>query len=358
MLRIAIIPGDGIGTEVMREATRVLECLRDTRSLDLEWVEQDLGAERYLRDGVTITDEEFRSLSEDYDAILLGALGDPRVPDNAHTRDILLGMRFRLDLYVNFRPCEPLHPSLSPLKDAGPIRLEIFRENTEGLYVNRGEVTGEGTPDEVAIQEDLNTRKGVERIIRAAFEYAVSKGRERVTMVDKANAMPKAGSLWRRTFAEVGEHYPDVRQDCMYVDAMAMDLVRRPEQYSVIVTSNLFGDILSDLAAEVTGGLGTAPSANVHPGRHVLFEPVHGSAPDIAGEGIANPMGAIRCVAMLLAHFGWDEESAAVENAVRGAFSEGVMTPDLGGSSSTSDVGDWICDALSAGEPSTSHRNG
>ena len=358
MTRIAVIPGDGIGTEVTREATRVLECMRDVATLDLECIEHDLGAERYLRDGVTITDEEFRSLSEDYDAVFLGALGDPRVPDNAHARDILLGMRFRLDLYVNFRPCVPLHPSLCPLKDVGPIHLEIFRENTEGLYVNRGQVTDVGTPEEVAIQEDLNTRRGVERIIRAAFEHAASKGRDRVTMVDKANAMPKAGSLWRRTFADVGEDYPDVRQDSMYVDAMAMDLVRRPDQYSVIVTSNLFGDILSDLAAEVTGGLGTAPSANVHPGRHALFEPVHGSAPDIAGEGIANPMGAIRCVALLLAHFGWDEESAAVERAVQGAFSEGVMTPDLGGSTSTSDVGRWICNVLSAGEPSTSHSNG
>ncbi len=351
MPRIAIIPGDGIGTEVTREAIRVLECLRDVATLDLELVEQDLGAERYLRDGVTITEEEFRSLSEDYDAVFLGALGDPRVPDNAHARDILLGMRFRLDLFVNFRPCVPLHPSLCPLKDAGPIHLEIFRENTEGLYVNRGRVIDEGTPDEVAIQEDLNTRPAVERIIRAAFEHADSNGRDRVTMVDKANAMPKAGSLWRRTFAEVGEHYPDVRQDCMYVDAMAMDLVRRPDHYSVIVTSNLFGDILSDLAAEITGGLGLAPSANIHPGRHALFEPVHGSAPDIAGKGIANPMGAIRCVALLLAHFAWHEESAAVESAVREAFSEGVMTPDLGGSSSTSDVGRWICGALATGGP-------
>ena len=358
MPRIAIIPGDGIGTEVTREATRVLECVGDVAGLDLELAEQDLGAERYLRDGVTITDEEFRSLSDDCDAILLGALGDPRVPDNAHARDILLGLRFRLDLYVNFRPCVPLHPSLCPLRDVGPIHLEIFRENTEGLYVNRGRVIDEGTPDEVAIQEDLNTRPGVERIIRAAFEHSVSKGRDRVTMVDKANAMPLAGSLWRRTFAEVGEGYPNVRQDCMYVDAMAMDLVRRPDQYSVIVTSNLFGDILSDLAAEVTGGLGLAPSANVHPGRHALFEPVHGSAPDIAGEGIANPMGAIRCVALLLEHFGWSEESATVETAVRRAFSEGVTTPDLGGSSSTADVGRWICDVLSASEPSTSHSNG
>ena len=349
MPRIAIIPGDGIGTEVTREATRVLECLRDVAALDLELVQQDLGAERYLRDGVTITDEEFRSLAEDYDAVFLGALGDPRVPDHAHARDILLGLRLRLDLYVNFRPCVPLHPSLCPLKDVGPVHLEIFRENTEGLYVNRGQVTDEGTPDEVAIQEDLNTRRGVERIIRAAFEHASANGRPRVTMVDKANAMPKAGSLWRRTFAEVGEDYPDVRQDSMYVDAMAMDLVRRPDRYSVIVTSNLFGDILGDLAAEITGGLGLAPSANVHPGRHALFEPVHGSAPDIAGKGIANPMGAIRCVALLLSHFGWGEESASVETAVREAFGEGVMTTDIGGSSSTSDVGRWICDALSTG---------
>lgn len=350
MPRIALIPGDGIGPEVVREARRVLEAVARSEGLDFELVEWDLGAERYLRDGVTITDEEFRSLAEDHDAILLGALGDPRVPGNEHARDILLGLRFRLDLYVNFRPCVLVAPELCPLKRVKvPVRLEIFRENTEGTYVGMGGVFKKGTPHEVAIEEDVNTRVGVERIVRAAFDFAVAKGRPKVTLVDKANAMRFAGGLWRRVFAEVGEEFPDVERDAMYVDAMAMDLVRRPERYAVIVTSNLFGDIVSDLAAELTGGLGLAPSANIHPGRYALFEPVHGSAPDIAGQGKANPFGAIRCVALMLDHFGHAAAGERVERAVAAAIAEGRTTFDMGGSFSTSQVGEWLADHVTQG---------
>lgn len=350
MPRIALIPGDGIGAEVVREARRVLEAVARAEGLDFELVEWDLGADRYLRDGVTITEEEFRSLDEDHDAILLGALGDPRVPGNEHARDILLGLRFRLDLYVNFRPCVLVAPELCPLKRVKvPVRLEIFRENTEGTYVGMGGVFKKGTPHEVAIEEDVNTRVGVERIIRAAFTFAVAKGRPKVTLVDKANAMRHAGSLWRRVFAEVGEEYPGVERDAMYVDAMAMDLVRRPERYAVIVTSNLFGDIVSDLAAELTGGLGLAPSANLHPGRSALFEPVHGSAPDIAGQGKANPFGAVRCVALLLDHFGHTASGERVEGAVAAAIAQGRTTFDMGGSFSTSQVGEWLADHVAHG---------
>ena len=275
MPRVALIPGDGIGVEVVREARRLLEALNAPEGLGLELVDCDLGAERYLREGVTITDEEFAALAE-YDAVFLGALGDPRVPGDEHVKDILLGMRFKLDLYVNFRPCVLLSPEFSPLRDlTGPLRLETFRENTEGAYTGMGGNFKTGTTDEVAIEEDVNTRRGVERIIRAAFEFADSRGRGRVTLVDKANVQRYAGGLWRRVFWEVGTGYPDIDQDAMYADAMVMNLVRRPERYEVIVTSNLFGDIVSDLAAEVTGGLGLAPSANIHPGRNALFEPVH-----------------------------------------------------------------------------------
>ena len=208
MPRIALIPGDGIGREVVQEARRVFEAVAGTEGIDYRLDEWDLGAERYLRDGVTITEEEFSRLAEDYDAILLGALGDPRVPGNEHARDILLGMRFRLDLYVNFRPCVLLAPDLCPLRRVKvPVRMEIFRENTEGAYVGMGGVFKEGTPHEVAIEEDVNTRVGVERIVRAAFEFARSKGRPRVTLVDKANAMRFAGGLWRRVFQEVGEEF-------------------------------------------------------------------------------------------------------------------------------------------------------
>jgi 3-isopropylmalate dehydrogenase len=350
MLRIALVPGDGIGTEVVREARRVLEAAAGVDGIDLELVDWDLGAERYLREGVTITDDEFRRLSEEHDAILVGAFGDPRVPGNEHTRDILLGMRFRLDLYVNFRPCVLLAPELSPLKRVKvPVRVEIFRENTEGCYVGMGGVFKKGTPHEVAIEEDLNTRAGVERIVRAAFEFARRRGRSRVTLVDKANALRNAGSLWRRVFTEVGGGYPEIEQDAMYVDAMAMDLVRRPERYEVVVTSNLFGDIVSDLAAELTGGLGLAPSANLHPGKHAMFEPVHGSAPDIAGKGRANPMGAVRCVALLLDHFGHHGMAERVEQAVAAAIAAGKTTPDLGGGFSTSEVGAWLAEHVTAG---------
>lgn len=347
-IRVAVIPGDGIGIEVTAEAVRVLKRIAQVEGLDVEPVHWDLGAERYLRTGISMSDEDFRSLSEEHDAILLGALGDPRVPDHAHIRDILLGLRFNLDLYVNFRPAHCLIPEMSPLKGAADrdIRIEVFRENTEGMYVHMGGTFKKGTPDEVAIQESMNTRKGVERIIRAAFEYAAKKGRDRVTLVDKANAMPIAGSLWRRTYEEVGGEYPEIEQDAVYVDAMAMDLVRRPERYQVVVTSNLFGDIISDLSAAITGGLGLAASANMHPGRHGLFEPVHGSAPDIAGTGQANPVAAIRSVSLMLDYLGEPEAAERVERAVLASIKAGETTPDLGGTRSTEEVGVWIADAL------------
>lgn len=349
MPRIALIPGDGIGVEVVREARRVLEFVAEAEDVDLELVDWDLGAERFLRDGVTITDEEFRSLDEDHDAVLLGALGDPRVPSNQHAKDILLGMRFKLDLYVNFRPCVLLAPELSPLGSVEtPLRLEIFRENTEGEYTGMGGAMRTGTPDEVAIEENIATRLGVERIVRAAFDFADSRGRGRVTLVDKANVMRYVGGLWRRVFTEVAGEYPDIEADAMYVDAMAMDLVRRPARYEVLVASNLFGDIISDLAAEVTGGLGLAPSANIHPGRNALFEPVHGSAPDIAGQDKANPVGAIRCVALMMDHLGLRTAGERIEAAVVTSFTHGETTPDLGGTLSTSEAATSILEHLRA----------
>ena len=347
MPRVALIPGDGIGTEVVPQARRVLEAVARTEGLDFQLTDWDLGAERYLRDGVALTEGEFRSLAEDHDAILLGALGDPRVPGNEQVRDILLGLRFRLDLYVNFRPCVLLAPELCPLKRFKvPVRLEIFRENTEGVYVGLGGVFKKGTPHEVAMEQDVNTRVGVERIVRAAFDFARAKRRPRVTLVDKADAMRHAGDLWRRVFTEVGSEFPEMEHDALHVDAMAMELVRRPERYAVIVTSNLFGDILSRLAAELTGGLGLAPSANIHPGRHAMFEPVHGSAPDIAGKGRANPIGAVRCVALLLDHFGHAAAGERVERAVAAAIAEGKTTPDMGGSFSTEIVGAWLAERV------------
>ncbi|HYJ78405.1 MAG TPA: 3-isopropylmalate dehydrogenase [Longimicrobiaceae bacterium] len=350
MARIAVIPGDGVGKEVTREAVKVLRALEETGGPRLELVEWPHGADRYLETGETITDAEFADLEASYQAILLGALGDPRVPGNEHARQILLGMRFRLDLFVNFRPVTLLHERLCPLKGKTErdVDFVIFRENTEGVYVGMGGVFKQGTPDEVAVQEDVNTRKGVERIIRAAFEHAREHGLERVTMSDKANAMEHAGGLWRRVFAEVSGEYPAIEREALYVDMLAMDLVRRPERYRVIVTGNLFGDILSDLGAALCGGLGLTASGNIHPGRVSLFEPVHGSAPDLAGRDRANPFAAILTAALMLRHLGHAGDAARVESAVRAAVLAGETTSDIGGSLGTAAAGDAIVSRLLA----------
>jgi 3-isopropylmalate dehydrogenase len=348
MAKIALIPGDGIGVDVTREAAKVLRSVSDAHSLGLELVEWDLGAERYLRTGVAVSDEEMAELAT-YDAIFLGAMGDARVPDNAHARAILLGMRFRFDLYINLRPVKLLDTRFCPLKDVseGDVDIVIFRENTEGLYVGVGGQFKKGTADEVAVEQDVNTRKGVERIIRAAFEYAKKNERKRVTLTDKANAMQHAGELWRRTFKQIAGEFPDIQTNAVYVDALALDLVRRPAAYDVIVAGNLFGDIISDLAAALVGGLGLAPSANLHPGKPGLFEPVHGSAPDLVGTGNANPLAAILTVGLMLQQLGHPELNEAIERAVQSALKEGKITPDLGGSMKCAEVGDWVCGKLS-----------
>jgi 3-isopropylmalate dehydrogenase len=348
MQRIALIPGDGIGKEVIREASRALRVLDQRHALGLVLEEWPQGADHYLETGITITDDDVERLRGEYDAILLGALGDPRVPSNEHARDILLGLRFRLDLYVNFRPVRLLDERLTPLKGRTVEDLDfvIFRENTEGVYVGMGGVFKRGTQDEIAIQEDVNTRRGVERIIRAAFEYADSRGLDRVTMADKANAMEHAGGLWRRVFQEVGSEYPDIAREALYVDMLAMDMIRRPDRYRVIVTGNLFGDILSDLGAQLVGGLGLSASANIHPGRTSLFEPVHGSAPDLARTDQANPLAAMLTAALMLDHLGHAAAAAALEQAVRAAVLADETTPDLGGALGTTAVGEAICRRL------------
>jgi 3-isopropylmalate dehydrogenase len=342
--KIAIIPGDGIGVEVTRQAVKLLVALSDEGRVPLELTEFDFGADRYLRTGSAITDDEMAVLRADFDAIFLGAIGDPRVRDNAHARAILLGLRFQLDLYINLRPIRLYEAAHSPLRDVTPedIDMVIFRENTEGVYVGMGGNLRKGTNEEVAIEEDINTWRGVERIIRAAFTYARATGRARVTLTDKANAMPHAGSLWRRTFAAVGAEFRDIAQEAIYADALAMDMIRRPSRYGVIVAPNLFGDILSDLAAGLVGGLGLAPSASLHPGRAGLFEPVHGSAPELAGRDVANPLAALLTVALMLEQLGHPDEAAAVDAAVRHALRVGITTPDLGGDRGTEAVGDWI----------------
>jgi len=283
-------------------------------------------------------------LSADFDAILAGAFGDPRVPSNKHAEDILLGMRRGLDLYINLRPVRLLDSRLTPLSNrkAEEIDFVVFRENTEGAYCGAGGFLKHGTVDEIALQEEINTRRGVERIIVAAFEYARSNKRKKVTMADKSNVQRFGGDLWQRVFKEVAAGYPEIQANHQYVDAMAMFMVLDPAQYDVIVSNNLFGDILTDLGAAVQGGLGLAASGNIHPGRVSLFEPVHGSAPPLAGKGIANPIGAILTSAMMLEYLGFPAQSREIEEAVRAAVSANETTKDLGGNLSTEEAGKAI----------------
>jgi 3-isopropylmalate dehydrogenase len=348
--RVAVIPGDGIGPEVTREGVKVLEQLRLSHNVELELVDFDWGAERFLRDGVTLPEGALKMLSEEFQAILAGAFGDPRVPSNQHAEDILLGMRRGLDLYINLRPVRLLDARLTPLRDRkiDEVDFVVFRENTEGAYCGAGGFLKKNTVDEIATQEELNTRRGVERIIIAAFEYARANDRKRVTMADKSNVQRFGGDLWQRVFKEVSARYPAIEANHQYVDAMAMFMVLNPSQYDVIVSNNLFGDILTDLGAAIQGGLGLAASGNIHPGKVSLFEPVHGSAPPLAGKGVANPIGAILTVAMLLEYLGFNEASKAVESAVREAVVANETTQDLGGALSTEQAGDAIRKRLKA----------
>ncbi|MGH9815335.1 MAG: 3-isopropylmalate dehydrogenase [Candidatus Acidiferrales bacterium] len=356
--RIAVIPGDGIGPEVTAEAVKVLRAVAAKSGKPLEFQGFDWGAERYLRDGTTLPAGAPEMLRNDFDAILFGAVGDPRVPDNRHAHDILFGLRFKLDLYVNLRPCVLFDKRLTPLRDRAEadVNFVVVRENTEGLYAGVGGQFKPGTADEVAVQEDVNTRKGVERIIRYAFEYARRRKLKRVCMSDKSNALTYGHELWQRVFKEVRAEYSDIESTHLYIDTLVMELVRDPRQFDVIVTCNLFGDIVSDLGAQLAGGLGLAPSGNINPGGIALFEPVHGSAPKIAGKGIANPLGAILTAAMLLEYLGsqeashpntWTAEAAAINQAVRAAVTAGHTTPDLGGKLTTREVADRVRQSLS-----------
>jgi len=306
---------------------------------------------------MTVPPDGFAMLAREFDAILLGAFGDPRVPSNVHAKDILLGMRFKMDLYANVRPVRLLDASLCPLKNVEPkdVDFVVIRENTEGVYVDAGGCFKQGTPDEVAVQEDINTRKGVERIIRYAFEYcerhtkADGSPRRRVLMSDKSNVLTYAHGLWQRVFKEVAREYPQIKAEHMYVDALCLQMVRDPRSLDVIVTNNMFGDIVTDLAAALQGGLGMAASGNIHPGQTSMFEPVHGSAPPIAGKNVANPFGAILTAAMMLAHLGLSEEAAEIEAAVLEAVHQKKMTADVGGELGTVEAGEWVAERAASG---------
>jgi len=347
---IAVIPGDGIGREVIPQAVQVIQA----SGAPVEFSEFDWGADRYLGDGVTVPPDGFAMLGRDYDAILVGAFGDPRVKTNIHAKEILLGMRFKMDLFANVRPVRLMDAGLCPLKGVEPkdIDFVVIRENTEGVYGDLGGVFKQGTADEIATQEDINTRKGVERIVRFAFEYCErhkkldGSPRSKVLMCDKSNAMTHAGGLWQRTFKEVAREYPQISPEHMYVDALCMQMVRDPRQFDVIVTNNMFGDIITDLAAGIQGGLGMAASGNIHPGKTSMFEPVHGSAPPIAGKNIANPFGAILTAAMMLNHLGLTIEAEKIESAVLDAVREKKTTVDIGGKLGTQEAGEWVRERL------------
>ncbi len=343
-LRLAVVAGDGIGPEVVREALRALDAL----GVDADVTSFPWGADHFLATGEAVPPGGFARLARDFDAVLAGAFGDARVPDGRHADEILLGMRRGLDLYLNVRPVKALHDSVVPLKHAhaADVDFVIFRENTEGAYSGRGRVADALTPDEEAVEEDVTTWRGVERVCRAAFLFArgLEKPRRlgrpaRVLMADKHNVQKRGGGLWLRTFRDVAAAFPECEARHMFADALGHEMLRDPASLDVVVTNNLFGDVLSDVGAALQGGLGMAPSGNVHPGRTSVFEPVHGSAPALAGTGAANPFGAIRSLGMLLGHVGRSDLGRRVEEEVAACIAAGETTRDLGGALSTEEAG-------------------
>jgi 3-isopropylmalate dehydrogenase len=339
---IAVIGGDGIGPEVTAEATKVLSAVLP----GVELTDYDLGAARYHRTGEVLPASVQAELAG-HDAILLGAVGDPAVPPGILERGLLLKLRFAFDHYVNLRPSRLWPGTASPLANVKPgeIDMLVIREGTEGLYAGAGGLLRKDTPAEIATEESLNTRYGVERVIRDAFRRAMARERRKVTMVHKSNVLTYAGNLWTRTFAQVAAEFPDVKTEYQHVDAAAMFLVSDPQRFDVVVTDNLFGDILTDVAAAVTGGIGLAASGNINPDRTFpsMFEPVHGSAPDIAGRGVADPTAAVLSVALLLEHLG----HPAAADRVTGAVAADLAARTPGAPLRTAEVGDRLAAAAS-----------
>ena len=352
---VAVIPGDGIGPEVVREGLRVLERVAAIEGFTVRPTHYPFGAEHYLKTREIFPDTAFEEVKR-HEAILLGAIGDPRIEVGLLEFGIIAKMRFELDLFVNLRPVKLYAEHLCPIKDKKPADVDfvVVRENTEDAYAGMRGFFKKGTPDEVATQEIIFTRKGVERVIRYAFELARRRGgRRKLTLIDKANAV-RAMDLWTRVFAEVGAEYPDVERDHQYIDAACMYVVRDPSGYHTAVTSNMFGDIFTDLAAMIQGGLGIAASGNIHPGRVSLFEPIHGSAPKYAGRGVANPVATIMAVQMMLDYLGESAAAARVETAVARLLSSRRL-PSLGTDSgfSTTQVGDMVLEEI---ETATARR--
>jgi len=339
--RLAVIGGDGIGPEVTRSALRVLDAAEQRFGFSTVREELRWSSARYVESAGRITPEDIDGLRA-FDAVLFGAIGDPRAPRGVVERDVILGMRRRLDLFVNLRPIVAYADRLVPLKGkrAEDIDLVVVRENTEDVYGQTGWVTGSGK-DEVAEVPMRFTRPGIERVVRYAFELARTRPDRHLTLVDKANVIP-VQELWRRIFDEIGEDFPDVTRDAMYVDAACMWLVLKPEQFDTIVTTNLFGDIITDLGAAICGGLGVAASGNINPGNVSMFEPIHGSAPKYAGKGVASPVGAIGAVALMLEYLGESDASRAIEDAVREGLKSARIKGVEAGSQRTEEVANIV----------------
>ncbi len=349
--RIAKIPGDGTGPEVIREAVKVLDAVAEKENFQIEWVEYDLGGDRYLRTGEVLPPGVIDELKQ-MDAILLGAIGHPDVKPGILERGLLLELRFQLDQYINLRPVILFPGVYTPIKDKGPedIDFVVVRENTEGLYAGAGGFLRKGTPNEVAVQESINTRMGVERCIRFAFEYAKKRNKKRkVTLCGKTNVLIYAFDLWERTFNDVSKEYPDVQSDYAHVDAICMWMVKNPEWFDVIVTDNMFGDIITDLGAMIQGGMGIAAGGNINPEGVSMFEPIGGSAPKYTGKNMINPLAAICAGQMMLEHLGEEKAADRILNAVKRVVSRDIK--DLGAGKmgmTTEEVGNLV--ALYASE--------
>lgn len=347
---IATIGGDGIGPEVTAEAVKVLNAVADRETFQIDFTGYPHGTDHYLATGELFPDEVREQIRTTKSAVLLGAIGDPRVEPGLVERPIIMGMRFGWDLYVNLRPVRLYAEHLCPIKGKKPedIDMVVIRENTEDLYSGIGGILKKGTPDEVAVADMIFTRKGCERVIRYAFETARARNKQKkVTLVDKANAI-RAMDIWTRTFAEVGEEYPDIKQDHAYIDAACMWMVKNPEWFDTVVTSNIFGDILTDLGAMVQGGLGIAASGNIHPGQISMFEPIHGSAPKYKGRNVASPVGAIAAAAMMMDYLGEKNAAKKIEDAIaRLLLTKKIPSLSADSGLSTSQVGDMVAEEVS-----------
>ncbi len=348
--RIGVIPGDGTGPEVIAEGLKVLAAAADKAGFSYELVHYDFGGERYLKTGETLPDgavEELRQL----DAIYLGAIGHPDVKPGILEKGILLNLRFALDLYINLRPIK-LYPGVgTPLKEKGPgdIDFDVVRENTEGLYAGAGGFLKKGTADEIAVQESINTRKGVERCLRFAFEHCRKRPRKKLTLCGKTNVLTFAFDLWERTFRELAAEYPDVETDYAHVDAICMWMVKNPEWFDVVVTDNMFGDIITDLGAMIQGGMGIAAGGNINPGGTAMFEPIGGSAPKYTGKNVINPLAAIMAGQMMLSHLGQTEAADMVERAVMQTIERDLESMNAGRMGmGTTEVGDRVASRLAA----------